>query len=76
MQGPEHYKPGEPYIGTTRCAYLPDNSEGWEVVRLLRKAFDERLLFTIGYSMTSLQPNQIVWADVEHKTNIDGGVGK
>ena len=76
VQGAEHYSPGEPYAGTSRCAYLPGNNEGLAVVRLLKKAFNARLVFTIGYSMTSSLPNQIIWADIEHKTNVEGGVRK
>ena len=36
-----------------RVAYLPDNSKGQKVLRLLRKAFNQRLIFTIGRSVTS-----------------------
>ena len=36
-----------------RIAYLPDNPKGQKVLRLLRKAFNQRLIFTIGRSVTS-----------------------
>ena len=39
---------GKPYKGTLRKAYLPDDDEGRNVLKLLRKAFEDRLIFTIG----------------------------
>ena len=33
FQGPEHPNPGQLYQGTSRTAYLPDNSEGREVLQ-------------------------------------------
>jgi len=58
-QGKEHPNPGQRYNGTQRTAYLPDNREGNEVLRLLKKAFDARLVFTVGTSVTSGMDNQI-----------------
>ncbi|XP_078587811.1 uncharacterized protein LOC144868934 isoform X2 [Branchiostoma floridae x Branchiostoma japonicum] len=72
-QGKEHPNPGQRFSGDMRTAYLPDSPEGREVLRLLRRAFDSRLVFTIGTSVTSGQPNTIVWNDIHHKTNIHGG---
>nr|XP_014352559.1 PREDICTED: probable E3 ubiquitin-protein ligase DTX3 isoform X2 [Latimeria chalumnae] len=73
IQGPEHPNPGVPYPGTTRCAFLPDNPEGNKVLGLLRRAFDQRLTFTIGTSMTTGRSNVITWNDIHHKTNTWGG---
>ena len=61
------------YSGTSRTAYLPDNREGKEVLALLKRAFDARLVFTVGTSVTSGWRNQITWNDIHHKTNISGG---
>ncbi len=36
-----------------RTAYLPDNDKGRKVLRLLRHAFEQRLIFTVGRSTTS-----------------------
>jgi deltex-like protein len=44
---------GNGYTGTRRRAYLPNNDEGKEVLRLLRIAFDRRLIFTVGTSVTT-----------------------
>ena len=34
VQGSEHPNPGQPYSGTFRTAYLPDNQEGREVLQV------------------------------------------
>ena len=73
LQGPEHPNPGQYYEGTSRTAYLPDNREGREVLQLLRRAFDARLVFTIGTSNTTGRSNQVIWNDIHHKTSISGG---
>ena len=65
--------PGRRYEGTARTAYLPDNREGREVLQLLRKAFEARLVFTVGTSVTTGRSNQVTWNDIHHKTNIYGG---
>lgn len=61
------------FPGTTRLAYLPNNEEGVEVLRLLLIAFERRLTFTIGTSVTTGRENQIVWNGIHHKTALDGG---
>uniref|UniRef100_A0A3Q2DLY2 E3 ubiquitin-protein ligase n=1 Tax=Cyprinodon variegatus TaxID=28743 RepID=A0A3Q2DLY2_CYPVA len=68
-----HPNPGERYWGTTRTAYLPDNIEGNEVLRLLKKAFDQKLIFTIGASRTTGMENAVTWNDIHHKTSMFGG---
>ncbi|XP_026163908.1 E3 ubiquitin-protein ligase DTX3L-like [Mastacembelus armatus] len=72
-QTKNHPKPGQPYHGITRTAYLPDNREGREVLRLLEKAFDQKLVFTVGMSRTSGLDNQVIWNDIHHKTSTSGG---
>ncbi|XP_032370407.1 uncharacterized protein LOC116688460 [Etheostoma spectabile] len=69
----KHPNPGEHYTGIRRTAYLPDNAEGNEVLRLLKKAFDQKLIFTVGTSRTSGMDNQVTWNDIHHKTNTTGG---
>ena len=68
MQGPEHPNPGQYYQGTSRTAYLPDNHEGREVLQLLRRAFDARLVFTVGTSNTTGLSNQVIWNDIHPAT--------
>uniref|UniRef100_A0A3Q2C7K4 E3 ubiquitin-protein ligase n=1 Tax=Cyprinodon variegatus TaxID=28743 RepID=A0A3Q2C7K4_CYPVA len=72
-QKDNHPNPGERYWGTTRTAYLPDNIEGNEVLRLLKKAFDQKLIFTIGASRTTGMENAVTWNDIHHKTSMFGG---
>lgn len=62
-----------PYYGTSRVAYLPDNKEGNEILALLKKAFDRKLTFTVGTSVTTGQSNTVVWNGIHHKTSPSGG---
>ncbi|XP_069139816.1 uncharacterized protein [Argopecten irradians] len=73
IQQENHPRPGKPYKGTERRAYLPDNKEGQKVLRLLKKAFESRLTFTIGSSRTTGQDDVVTWNDIHHKTKRDGG---
>ena len=72
-QTAEHPNPGQMYNGAYRVAYLPDSNEGRKVLHLLRKAFDARLVFTVGTSVTSGRLNQTTWNDIHHKTSRTGG---
>ncbi|XP_019646327.1 PREDICTED: uncharacterized protein LOC109486858 [Branchiostoma belcheri] len=72
-QGPEHPNPGRPYYATSRRAYLPDNREGREVLALLRRAFNQRLVFTVGTSASTGLSDNVIWNDIHHKTNTHGG---
>lgn len=73
IQGEEHPNPGVHYRRERRVAFLPDCPQGQLAVKLLRVAFDRRLVFTIGYSRTTGRDNVITWNDIHHKTNIQGG---
>ncbi|XP_073408015.1 E3 ubiquitin-protein ligase DTX3L-like [Dendrobates tinctorius] len=73
IQQKHHPNPGKPFDGTQRMAYLPDNPEGQEVLRLLRKAFDQKLIFTVGESRTTGAKDTVTWNDIHHKTNPQGG---
>ncbi|XP_029286509.1 E3 ubiquitin-protein ligase DTX3L-like [Cottoperca gobio] len=68
-----HSNPGQYFTGINRTAYLPDNNEGREVLHLLEKAFDQKLIFTVGTSRTTGRDNQVTWNDIHHKTNTTGG---
>ncbi|KAK2181561.1 hypothetical protein NP493_393g04015 [Ridgeia piscesae] len=72
-QTAEHPHPGQPYSGAHRTAYLPDNTDGHRILRLLRKAFEQRLIFTVGRSVTTGANNCVTWNDIHHKTSQDGG---
>lgn len=67
------YKVMNPEYPLRRIAYLPDNKEGKEVLKLLKIAWDRRLCFAIGTSATTGQENVLVW-NIHHKTAPNGGI--
>ncbi len=67
MQNNKHFG------GTSRTAYLPNNKEGREVLALLKIAFDRRLTFVVGTSVTTGQKNTVIWNGIHHKTSLTGG---
>ncbi|XP_052425156.1 E3 ubiquitin-protein ligase DTX3L [Carassius gibelio] len=73
IQMKKHPNPGQYFPGARRHAYLPDNREGREVLSLLQRAFDQKLIFTVGTSTTSGLKNAVTWNDIHHKTNTHGG---
>ncbi|KFP76654.1 PREDICTED: E3 ubiquitin-protein ligase DTX3L, partial [Apaloderma vittatum] len=76
IQTDDHPNPGKPYLAVCRRAYLPDNKEGQEVLQLLRKAFAQKLIFTVGQSRTTGEEDVITWNDIHHKTAMTGGATK
>ncbi|XP_069636997.1 E3 ubiquitin-protein ligase DTX3L [Haliaeetus albicilla] len=73
IQTSNHPNPGKPYCATSRRAYLPDNKEGREILQLLRRAFNQKLIFTVGQSCTTGAKGVITWNDIHHKTSTAGG---
>lgn len=69
VQDFRHPHPGVPYDGTSRTAYLPDNAEGNVVLKLFELAWERKLLFRVGMSITNGTDNQVVWAGIHHKTS-------
>ena len=69
-QNEEHPNPGQHYHGTNRIAYIPDSPEGRKVVQLLDKAFNAQLTFKVDRTVIG---DALVWNDIQHKTNIEGG---
>uniref|UniRef100_A0A4W6FD15 E3 ubiquitin-protein ligase n=1 Tax=Lates calcarifer TaxID=8187 RepID=A0A4W6FD15_LATCA len=72
-QTEKHPKPGQYYTGVNRRAYLPNNTEGREVLSLLKRAFDQKLIFTVGTSRMTGIENHVTWNDIHHKTSTSGG---
>ena len=72
-QDTRHPNPGHWFTGTVRNAYLPASKEGEVVLKLLQKAFDKKLIFTVGRSKTSGRENCITWNGIHLKTNMAGG---
>ncbi|XP_072920486.1 E3 ubiquitin-protein ligase DTX3L [Hemitrygon akajei] len=73
FQGKEHPQPGQRYNGTSRTAFLPNSPEGKKVLKLLQRAFNQRLIFTVGTSSTTGRSNVVTWNDIHHKTSAFGG---
>lgn len=76
IQNVTHPNPGSPYHANSfpRKAYFPATPEGNKVVRMLRIAFDRKLIFTVGQSATTGRDNVIVWNGVHHKTKVADSV--
>lgn len=72
IQGPEHPNPGQPYTcrGFPRFCFLPDNHKGRKVLELLKVAWMRRLIFTVGTSSTTGEPDTVVWNGIHHKTEM------
>ncbi|CAE1281248.1 yggS [Acanthosepion pharaonis] len=68
-----HPNPGKRFYGAKRTAYLPSNKEGETVLKMLQKAFEQKLIFTVGDSRTTNMTDVVTWNDIHHKTNILGG---
>ena len=73
IQGPDHPNPGAPYYPDTRQAFLPDNQHGRVALKLIKKAFKRKLIFTIGYSLTRGMDGVIIWNGIHMKTSLSGG---
>jgi deltex-like protein len=74
VQDKRHPNPGVPYKGTFRRAFIPGGTdEGRKVLAKFLKAWDQRVLLTVGRSMTTNIDNCVVWSGIHHKTSIYGG---
>jgi len=73
IQGPEHPNPNKGYTGTSRKAYLPDNPDGRKILGLIELAWERRLLFRVGTSVTTGSADQVIWNGIHLKTARNGG---
>uniref|UniRef100_A0A1I8A6L2 E3 ubiquitin-protein ligase n=1 Tax=Steinernema glaseri TaxID=37863 RepID=A0A1I8A6L2_9BILA len=73
VQDETHPRPGHRFHGTHRTAYLPNNAAGQEVLELLRYAFNQRLTFTVGDSVTTGAKDVVTWNGIHHKTSTSHG---
>ncbi|TNN50111.1 E3 ubiquitin-protein ligase DTX3L [Liparis tanakae] len=71
IQTEKHPHPLRPYSGLRICAYLPDNRDGRAVLKLLEKAFNEQLLFTVATNKDG--EDVVTTASIPLKTQPDGG---
>jgi len=72
VQGPEHPHPGRAYTphAFPRVAYLPDSQDGERALHGLYLAWKQRLLFTVGRSLTTGLEDSVTWNDIHLKTKI------
>ena len=78
VQDQTHPNPGKPFHarGFPRTAFLPDNQKGERVLQLLITAFQRRLTFTIGRSVSRGEDDCVTWNGIHHKTVVrDNGTG-
>ena len=61
------------YSGTNRICYLPNNKEGREILGMLKIAFERKLTFVVGTSITTGEKNTVVYNGIHHKTSTYGG---
>ena len=64
---------GQHFTGTQRRNYIPNSEKGRLLLGLLKIAFDRKLTFTIGTSVTTGVKNTIVWNGIHHKSSLTGG---
>ncbi|KAG9276495.1 E3 ubiquitin-protein ligase DTX3L-like [Astyanax mexicanus] len=71
IQTEMHPRPGQMYHGLRTAAYLPQNSKGRKVYKLLQAAFQHKLLFTVATSNSGEQ--FVTFSDIPLKTSQKGG---
>ncbi|XP_064189766.1 E3 ubiquitin/ISG15 ligase TRIM25-like [Anguilla rostrata] len=59
-----HPNPGKPFIGIQTAAVLTNTPEGRGVLKLLRRAFNQKLVFTVA--ATDGAADRVVYADIPH----------
>ncbi|XP_043081793.1 E3 ubiquitin-protein ligase DTX3L1 isoform X1 [Puntigrus tetrazona] len=73
IQSDKHPHPGHRYKGTAFLAFLPQNTTGTKILRLLQQAFDHKLLFTVAANSSG--EYCVMPADIPLKTLDSGGPG-
>ncbi|KAI1888822.1 hypothetical protein AGOR_G00172710 [Albula goreensis] len=67
IQTEAHPNSGKPFTGIKENAFLPDTPEGMRVLQLLKRAFDQKLVFTV--EATSEGADRVVYTDIPHANN-------
>jgi hypothetical protein len=68
-----HPNPGTTHGSAYRRAFLPDNTDGRNLLKRLEYAFRHGLTFCVGTSLTTGVPNVITWSSIHHKTRLAHG---
>ena len=58
------------YSADERVAYLPNHKKGRKALLMLKTAFEQGLVFTVGYSLSRGENNVVTWNDIPHKTRL------
>ena len=66
------YTINQPPHATSRVTYFPNTRHGLKVIKLMKVAWERRLVFSIGTSLTTGQQNTVIWT-IHHKTALSGG---
>jgi hypothetical protein len=66
IQKSYHENPRQCYLGTTWTTYLPDNEDGRKLLKRLKNAWIQGLMFT---SWTTRQPNCVTFTSIHHRTS-------
>ncbi|XP_061095044.1 E3 ubiquitin/ISG15 ligase TRIM25-like [Conger conger] len=64
IQTEAHPNPGKPFTGLHTQSYLPDSPEGRKVLKLLQRAFEQKLIFTVA--PTHGAADRVVFTDIPH----------
>ncbi|XP_056104779.1 E3 ubiquitin-protein ligase DTX3L1 isoform X2 [Rhinichthys klamathensis goyatoka] len=73
IQSDKHPHPGHSYRGSESVAYLPKNTTGTKILRLLEQAFQHKLLFTVAADLSG--EYCVTPADIPLKTRDSEGSG-
>ncbi|KAJ8376946.1 hypothetical protein SKAU_G00075260 [Synaphobranchus kaupii] len=65
LQCPEAQpNPGKPFTGILTRDWLPNSPEGWKVLKLLQRAFEQKLVFTVA--ATDGAADRVVFTGIPH----------
>lgn len=73
IQNNQHPKPGQPYKGTIKRAYLPEIKEHLEILAFYERALKAGMLFKIDFARSHNEYRVLLNQDVILKTNLFGG---
>ncbi|XP_061096568.1 E3 ubiquitin/ISG15 ligase TRIM25-like [Conger conger] len=64
IQTEAHPNPGKPFTGIHTKSYLPDSPEGRRVLKLLQRAFEQKLIFTVA--ATHGAADRVIYTDIPY----------
>ncbi|KAJ8279961.1 hypothetical protein COCON_G00070270 [Conger conger] len=64
IQTEAHPNPGKPFTGLHTQSCLPNSPEGQEVLKLLQRAFEQKLIFTVA--ATHGATDRVIYTDIPH----------